>query len=493
MIRELLVLLAKKDHEAEAYKHKLDQLLRKVYGSKSEKFNPEQPWLFPELAAAPVETPPPAPTPTAEDQSAKRRGHGRQGLPKSLRREPHLYELAEAQRHCPTCGVVCQKFGEDRSEQLDYVPASLFVQEHICCKYACPKCHDYVIAAAKPNQPIAKGLPAAGLLAHVGVSKYADHLPLHRLERIFSRHGVDLARATMCDWMKAAADLLRPLYDTMLSEVLASKVVHTDDTKVPHQNPDKPGKVSSARLWVYLGDEQHPYNVFDFTLDWCRDGPRELLADFKGFLQADGLSGYDSMGADHSVVRAGCWAHARRHFYDARDSDPARAAEAMARIRQLYAVESAAKELIAQAQLVGDAADAVRLRLRQEQAAPLLTALCQWLKNEQLKVLPKSPLGQAINYALNQWSALTVYAEHGFLAIDNNAAERALRPIAVGRNNWLFVGSATGGHTAAVWFTLTSTCQRLQLDPFVYVRDVLTRLATGPLPAAELAQLLPAR
>jgi transposase len=507
MILEILDLLNKKDRENESLKHRLELLVRRLYGVRSEKFDPNQPLLFPEMnpAVDAADTPasPPPETANVDEEPAqpKRKGHGRKGLPKNLRREQHRHELPEDQRQCPCCKVACVQFGEDVSEQLDYIPASVFVHVHTRCKYACPKCHDYVIVADKPAQPIDKGIPGPGMLAQVIVSKYADHLPLHRLERIFARHGVELARSTMCGWMKAAAELFEPLYDILLSQVLLSKVVHTDDTKVPHQDPDNPGKTKSARMWGYFGDDEHPYNVFDFTLDWSRDGPRELLAGFRGFLQADGLSGYDTMGAttsidgnaaiDRTVLRAGCWAHARRHFFDAKDSDPARAAETLARIGRLYAVEKEAKEIIAKETLTGDAATAVRLRLRQEKSLPELTSLCHWLKQEQAKVLPKSPFGEAVRYALNQWEALERYAHYGFLDIDNNLAERELRPIAIGRNNWLFVGSATGGRTAAILFTMTSTCRRLRIDPFAYLRDALTRLAAGPLTEAELLQLLP--
>lgn len=541
--RELLELVSKLQRQNDSLQHQLEQFRRRLYGQKSERFDPNQPLLFPELAQSDgsngaVDTP--ASQPTAEDAAPekKRKSHGRNGLNPKLRRERHVYELPEAERQCPQCHATCQKFGEDVSEQLDYVPASLFVHQHVRCKYACPHCHDRVVVADKPEQPIAKGLPGAGLLAQVVVSKYADHLPLHRLERIFARHGVELARSTMCDWMKRCADLLRPLYDRMVSLVLLSKSVHTDDTKVPHQDPDNPGKTTSARLWVYLGDDEHPFNVFDFTLTWSRDGPRKFLTErlelpdgtiskFQGILQADALSGYDGVCAELGIVRGGCWAHARRHFWDARDSDPARAAEAMARIRRLYAVEDEIREtietaLVAKKQSQGmitdgsrpeaagddtrpdvaplddvrlDAAEveAIRLRLRQEKAVPELTSLCHWLKEQQPPVLPKSPIGQAIAYALNHWESLLLYTQHGFLAIDNNAAERALRAIAVGRNNWLFVGSQTGGHTAAILFTMTSTCRRLNVEPFAYLRDVLSHLAADPLPAADLDRLLPDR
>ncbi|HEX9525556.1 MAG TPA: IS66 family transposase [Reyranella sp.] len=495
--RELLDLVAKQQVKIDGLQQQLDQLRRRLFGHKSEKLNPNQPLLFPELAAAtPSDTAMSPPPPDTTEQPAKRRGHGRNGLNPKLRRDRRVYVLDDDQRRCP-CGGLCEKFGEDISEQLDYIPASLFVIEHVRTKYACPQCHDQVIVAAKPEQPIAKGLPGPGLLAQVITCKYADHIPLNRFENICRRQGVELSRSTLCDWMKASADLLTPLYDVMASLVLASRSVHTDDTHVPCQDPDRPGKTIAARLWTYLGDDAHPCNVFDFTTTWSRDGPRDFLTKkagkFQGILQADALSGYDTLCAELGIARAGCWAHARRHFYDARDSAPGPVAEALARIARLYAVEKEIKATLAERQLTGAAADTLRLAVRQEKAVPELTTLCQWLEQRRAAALPKSPFGQAVQYALNHWEALLQYTHYGFLAIDNNAAERALRPIAVGRNNWLFVGSATGGQTAAVLFSFTSTCRRLNLDPFAYLRDVLACLAAGPTSADELSLLLPHR
>jgi transposase len=494
MIAELGAMNAKLQVENAGLQQQLKSLLTRLYGPKSEKFDPNQPSLFTDLNeakdAAPAQAPPPTPEP---DDKPKRPGHGRGKANKNLRREKHVYELPETERTCPNCQVVCTKFGEETSEQLDYIPASVFVHEHIRTKYACPKCHDHVIVAQKPEAPIAKGLPGAGLLAQVATSKYADHLPLHRLERILRRQGALLSRSTMCDWMRRCADLLTPLYAVMVRRVLVSRVIHTDDTKVALQDPEQPGKTQPARLWTYLGDEAHPYNVFDFTVDWSRDGPRKFLQGFKGHLQADALSGYDTLCAELGIVHVGCWAHGRRHFHDAKDSDPVRAAEALARIGRLYAVEHEAAATIAKDKLTGAAAEQVRLSLRQEKAKPELTAICQWLKEQQPLALPKSPIGQAVQYSLNQWAALELYADTGFLAIDNNAAERALRHIAIGRKNWLFVGSEGGGRTAAVLFTMTSTCHRLRIDPFAYLRDVLNRLAGALVPADALDQLLPDR
>jgi transposase len=496
IIGELVAVNVHLQHKNESLQQQLEQLRRRLAGHKSEKLNPNQPLLFPELAAAASSDTTVSLPPATSEQSPKRRGHGRHGLNPKLRRDRRVYVLDENERRC-ACGGLCEKFGEEISEQLDYIPASLFVIEHVRTKYACPKCHDCVIVAVKPEQPIAKGLPGAGLLAQVITCKYADHIPLNRFEHICRRQGVELSRSTMCDWMKACADLLTPLYDVMVATVLASRSVHTDDTKVPCQDPEQPGKTTPARMWAYVGDDEHPCNVFDFTMTWSRDGPRKFLTEragkFQGMLQADALSGYDTLCAELGIARAGCWAHARRYFYDARDSAVGPVAEALARIGRLYAIEKQIKETLAKQPLATPAADALRLAVRQEKALPELTALRQWLDQQHAMALPKSPFGHAVQYALNHWEALLLYTQHGFLAIDNNAAERALRPIAVGRNNWLFVGSATGGKTAAILFSFTATCRRLNLDPFAYLRDVLTCLGADTLSAEELALLLPHR
>ena len=497
IIHELLAVNAKLQQDKDKLQQQLEQLRRRLFGHKSEKLDPNQALLFPELAAAaPCDTPVSSPPPDTAESSPRRRGHGRKGLNPKLRRDRRVYVLDEHERQCP-CGGLCEKFGEEVSEQLDYVPASLFVIEHVRTKYACPKCHDHVIVATKPEQPIARGLPGPGLLAQVITCKYADHIPLHRFETICRRQGVELSRSTLCDWMKASADLLAPLYDLMVSLVLASRHVHTDDTRVPCQDAAQPGKTIGARLWAYLGDAEHPCNVFDFTTTWSRDGPRDFLSakagKFQGILQADALSGYDTVCAELGIVRAGCWAHARRYFFEARDSAAGLAAEALARIGRLYAVEKEIQQVLAEQPLPDVAADALRRQTRQEKSVPELTSLYQWLEQQRVTALPKSPLGHAMQYALNHWASLTLYTEHGFLAIDNNAAERALRAIAVGRNNWLFVGSATGGRTAAILFSITSTCRRLNLDPFAYLRDVLSCLAAGPLSAEDLSLLLPHR
>jgi transposase len=341
-----------------------------------------------------------------------------------------------------------------------------------------------VIAAPKPAMPIAKGLPGPGLLAHLIVSKYTDHLPLHRLERVYQRQGLFLHRSTLCDWLAACAQLLRPLYDLMVSVVLESRALHTDDTTVKMQEP-MTHLLSTARFWVYLGDAAHPYNVFDFTLNRKRDGPEQFLANYRGYLHADAFSGYDGLylpdprTAAARIVEVACNAHARRKFYEARGTDALRSHQALAYYRQLYELERQAK----------DFSDAQRLQMRQDLAVPILGQFHQWLEAQRPEVLPKSPMAEALGYALNNWAALARYTEAGFLAIDNNAAEREMKRIAIGRKNWLTVGSPRGGQTAEVLLSFTSTCQRLGVEPWAYLQDVLTRLPATP--AGQLGDLLP--
>jgi hypothetical protein len=288
--------------------------------------------------------------------------------------------------------------------------------------------------------------------------------------------------------MAACATLLRPLYDLMVTGVLQSLWLHTDDTPVKNLG-HQPGTTDKARFWVYYGDRSHPYNVFDFTVNRKRDGPQTFLAGFHGYLHADAFSGYDALylpqpRAGHEPIKeVACNAHARRKFHEARLSDELRAHEALGYYRALYALEQSATN--------NQFDDDQRWQVRQTFSVPLLTQFKAWLDEQRHQVLPKSPIAEAIGYALNNWTALIRYTEAGFLAIDNNVAEREMKRIAIGRKNWLFVGSANGGRTAAVLFSFTSTCYRLGIEPWAYLQDVLTRLPTTP--PERLAELLPDR
>lgn len=347
-----------------------------------------------------------------------------------------------------------------------------------------------MVVAPKPAQPIDKGLPGAGLLAFVITSKYFDHLPLNRQEAIIGRLGVDIHRSTLCGWMAASADLLRPLYHAMLANVLLSRVVQTDETRLPVLEKGN-DKTRSGRLWAFVGDRDHPHTAYHYTATKARDGPAGILENYKGFLQADAANVFDGIYVPGDIFEVGCWAHGRRYFHDARTSDAIRAAEALARIGFFYDVEREAKKIIDEQRLDGTQADALRLTMRQERTLPKLREFADWLDAQAIVVLPKSPIAQAINYARNHWQALLRFTEHGFLNIDNNASERAMRPAALGRKNYLFAGSDEGGRTTAVLYTMTQTCRRHGIDPFAYLQDVMTRIPQGDF--QELADLFPHR
>jgi transposase len=306
----------------------------------------------------------------------------------------------------------------------------------------------------------------------------ATRLPLNRQVDIFARHGVTLARQTLTDWVGDAAALLEPLYGDLKTRVLASKVIHTDDTPVPVQDPDR-SQTREGRLWVYVGDGRPATIVYDYTPTRSRAGPSTFLEDFRGYLQADAYAGYDALYATGRVVEVGCWAHARRYFYNARDADAARALAALGFIRQLYAIEAEARSLDA----------AARRARRAAQGTPILERFKTWLDEQADVVLPKSPIGEAVGYARGQWAALTRYPEDGDLAIDNNVSERALRRVVVGRGNWLFCGSDAGGHRAAIIYSFVATCKEHRLDVWAYLKDVLERIPTHPNP--RRAELLP--
>jgi transposase len=497
LIRELVATLRQQARLNANLQHQLEQLLRRIYGRKSEKLDPDQLLLFaheileaggPEITPEPEAAPAPGPAQAARPQGP---GHGRKPLPASLPRQRVVHDIPPEQRLCPGCGAPRVCIGQEVREQLEYVPASLVAIEHVRPRYACPGCQAHVVIAERLPEPIEKGLPGPGLLAHVAVSKYADHLPLYRQEGIFRRFGVELSRSTMCDWMAAAAGLLEPLTKAMLRRVLSSRAVQTDDTPVPVLDHGGKG-IKTGRLWVQIGDRDNHFTVYDYTPDHSGAGPGRVFRGFKGYLQADACSVYDALFADGSIVEVGCWMHARRKFYEARASDPVRSHVLLAWVVGLYEVEEEAKKARKKHPGWDDPAwHAYRHELRLQRSRPILDAVGAWLEAERPKVLPKSPIGEAIGYALNHWGALIRPLEAGFLEIDNGESERALKPVAIGRRNWLFAGSDNGGKTAAVLMSLCATCKGWDIDPFAYLRDVLDRVSTHPM--SRIEELLPDR
>ena len=422
--------------------------------------------------------------PEPELRRVKRR-KGRRALAnfKNLPVQTHVYELSAEERACPGCGVERKEIGSEKSWQIEYIPGHFERLEHVRKKYACPSCerkgeNPQIAVAAKADTAIEKGFAGPGLLAFIVTSKFADYLPLYRLEDIFERQGFEISRATQSVWCGDVADVVEPLYQRMAERVRESHLVATDDTVLPMLSP---GHTQSARMWVYVGDESNPYNVFDFTLNRSREGPKEFLKDYTQVLLADGYGGYNGVVAGNAITRAGCWSHARRKIVEAEKSAPEIAREAVALMDALFAVERQAK----------DASVSERLEVRQKQSVPILAELHRKLLIWKDQLIPKHPMADAVNYTLGQWEALTVFTTDGAVPIDNNVSEREMKRVVLNRKNSLFVGNPRGGRTAAILASLTSSCRRHDMDPHLYFMQLLVNLPTWP--ARDLDAWLPDR
>jgi transposase len=392
-----------------------------------------------------------------------------------------VYELSAEQRLCPCCGVERKEIGADESWQMEYIPGRFERLHHVRKKYACPGCESVgenpqMEVAAKPEAAIEKGMAGPGLLAYIVTSKFSDYLPLYRLEDIFERQGFEISRATQSIWCGDVADLVEPLYELMAERVRQSHVVATDDTIMPMLSV---GKTKSARMWVYVGDEAHAYNIFAFTLNRGRDGPKHFLRDYQQVLLADGYGGYDGVVAGNAITRAGCWAHSRRKFIDAEKVAPEIAREAVELIGALFRVERQAKDFSVEE----------RLALRRAESAPVLAKLREKLLEWKEQLLPKHPMAEAVNYALSQWAELNVFCSDGAVPMDNNVSEREMKRIVLNRKNSLFVGNSRGGRTAAILASLTSTCRRHEVDPQMYLTQLLMNLPQAKM--SELSDWLP--
>jgi transposase len=473
------------DHEQtlEELRRQLELYRRYVFGPRRERLveAPGQGHLF-ELDAAESVTSPPEPP--ARDHRAPARP--RRSRKPDYDRLPQVrieHDVPEAEKVCSQCGEHKARIGEDEARVLEFIPARFELHIHVLPKYACSHCRDGVVAPQTPPRPLSGCIAGAGVLAQVVVSKFSDHLPLYRFEDISTRHGLYLPRSTLCDWVSKVADLLKPLYELQKELVQKGPVIWTDDTPVTVLGGEEPGS-HKGRFWVYIGPTAFPYDVYDFTDNRKRDGPAQFLANYAGYLQADAFSGYDGIytGSDGQIMEVACWAHARRKFFDARSSSPAEASLILEMIRRLYDVEDRARPLD----------DAARRELRQTEAVPILERLRKELDRLSSKLLPKSGLAQAVTYALNQWQALCRYAEDGRLTIDNNVSERRLRDQAIGRKNWMFLGSAQAGPRAAVICTIIAGAKRHRLEPWAYLHDVILQLSVDASPES-LARLLPDR
>jgi transposase len=473
----------------EALEQQLHWLRKQVFGRRSEKGVPIEQQALPFATAAGQIEADASDEDSASQQSAltavpahtRRTRGGRQPLPADLPREIVELRPAAADLCCQGCKTEKVRIGEDRTEELDYVPASMVVRVYVRPKYACRTCESGVVQAALPARPIEKGRPGPGLLAQVITSKYGDHLPLYRLERIFPRHGIDISRKTLAEWCGAVADLLKPVATQIAADVLSSKWVQSDDTGVEVQDRTANPAYRKGHVWTYRGSDASAF--YDFTWGRNSEGPLRVLAHFRGYLQADAAPAFDDVYRNLPIAEVGCWAHARRRFKEAVRTAPKEAAQVVVWIGGLYGLERSAK--------TNTLDDERRRALRQERARPILKRIHAYLNEIALTALPKSPLGDAIGYALRQWDALTRYTEHGSLEIDNNGAENALRPLCLGRKNWLHFGSEAAAHRAMVLLTLVQTCKAHHVDPFAYLRDVIDRVSTHPM--RRIDELTPRR
>jgi transposase len=478
-IAELLGEVARLRQENAELKARLDAALKHRFGKRSERQGPQR---------------------AQEDDNPARKctPHGRAPLPEHLERLDVVFDLTEAEKLCPCCGKPRVFIGVQQTEQLDMEPVRFFVRRTTRKTYACQDCEPERVPVEQRFQtagppevgPIARGLCGPGLLAHVIVAKFADHTPVHRLAGQLERSGVRIARSTLGDWLAAAADLLGPLYALMHKRLLLSRVIHDDDTTVKLRVAGALG-TSKAHLWAGIGDADYPYVVFDFTADYTKEGPEEFFKGYQGYLQADALAQYEGLYGADKIKHVCCFAHARRKFVTALEGGDERSKAALELIRQLYAIERELPALLPPSddpvkQQQRQQREEERRRLREQQARPVLDELKKWLDEHKSKALPRTALGQAIGYALNNWTALCRYLEQGYLAIDNNLSERTLRAIALGRNNWGVIGSKAAGQTAAVLYTLVLTCKHLLIDPWLYLKETLPGLfALGEQPTEE--------
>jgi len=490
-IEALTEAVSRAETTVRSMEHRIEQMTKRLYGHSSERWDPNQRWFdgmtidaLEQAADGAGEADEPEEEPRRRPRRRRARRNGRLPIPEHLRREEVILDVPEEEKTCPVTGEPMICIGYEESEKLEYEPGRLFVRVYKRPKYVSPQRHNDrtgVVTAPMPDHPIMKCKADAGLLAFVVVSKFIDHLPLYRQEGIFRREGVHIPRSTQDGWLMQTADAIRPLYDELRRAVLESDILFTDDTVLPMMEPGR-GKTRQGRMWVYIrGGPGRRLVVYDFTVDRRKERPIEFVGDYRGYVHADAYSGYDELFRREEIVEVGCWAHGRRGFVDSISSRPREASEMMSHIGGLYKIEEE----------IRDAEPADRLHVRQECSLPRLDRLFTRAEAIVPDTLPAEPLRKALNYIANQRTALYRYTEDGRLEIDNNRAENAIRPMALGRKNYLFAGNERGGQAAALYLSLVESCRQNDVEPWRYLRDVFQRVMSHP--ARKLRELLPDR
>lgn len=483
-IEELTRKLHSSDLNLSRLQHQVEQLLRRIYGRRSEKMDPNQ-LMFESLILESIQQPVPAPEPLPAEPPrpavrTKRNHPGRIPIPDHLERIEIVLDLPEEQKLCPESGRPLKQIGWEISEKLEYRPGKLIVHVYKRPKYEATDLEGPgVVMASMPDHPIERCKADVGLIAYIIVSKFADHLPLYRQNGIFEREGVDIPRASQTSWVLQTYEALRPLEEALKQAVLEGEILHTDDSIIPLQVKGR-GKVQKARLWAYVrGGTDPPLTVYDFSHDRSKKRPLDFLGDYQGYVQADAYSGYDELFRRQGVIEVGCWVHARRYFDEAVSSRKLEATEIMARIGQLYKIEKECADLKPEP----------RHQMRQERSRPLIDHLFERIEELKAQTIPSEPLRKAVDYALNQRQALYRYLEDGRLKPDNNIAENAIRPLALGRKNWLFAASERGARATALFLGLIQSCKACRVNPWEYLDDLLRRIMSYPV--NHLRELLP--
>ncbi len=463
-------------------RHELDQLKRLVFGSRHERFIPATPQEQLDLGLAVDKRQSIEPTVVQKieytreqkKEAAEKVQTGRMKLPADLPRERVVLEPTE-----DVSGF--KKIGEEITEELERIPGKLFVRQYVRPKYARPQGEGVVIADL-PARPIDKGIAGPGLLAQIVIDKYTDHLPVYRQLQRFEREGIKLSSSTLTDWIGGTCALLEPLYETLKRQVLSSDYLQADETPIKVLDKNRKGTTHRGYHWVYHAPLKNMV-LFDYREGRGREGPHEILKGFKGWLQTDGYAVYEDFDRKPDVTLLHCLAHARRKFDEAKDNDLVRASYALTEIQKLYALERHAKTEALTAE--------GRVQLRKEKSIDILTSLRAWMLENYKAVLPKSTIGQALHYSLERWDKLMLYTTDGNLEIDNNLVENAIRPVAVGRKNYLFAGSHNGAARAAMLYSFLGTCKINGINPFEWLRTTLEKIPTHPV--NKLTELLPCK